>query len=646
MTSDFTDDAVRLLERHLRRTHESTDRMFARLLAIEWGALIALAVWTTPYAWIGDRHVVHPHVWLATLLGAIIVVPALWLIRRLPGSNLSRHAVAISQSLVSVLLIHLSGGRIESHFHVFGSLAFLSFYRDWRILATATVVTGIDHAVLGLYLPESVFGVGETDPWRWLEHVAWVLYEDFFLIAACRRSLTEMIEIAKREAESISSAQRLDSIVQQRTAELRENEADLRISRDRAQAANVAKSEFLANMSHEIRTPMTAILGYADLLFETGDMSRAPVERIEAIETIRRNGHHLLALLNDLLDLSRIESGMLAVEHIACSPSNILQEVEHLLRVRAVDKRIRLEVRTEGAVPETIVGDPTRIRQIIVNLLGNAIKFTEQGGVAVVARFASGPQPIMEVDITDSGIGMTPDQQARIFEPFVQADCSTARRFGGSGLGLVISRRLASLLGGEVSLVFSEAGVGTCFRLRLPVNFGATTIRPNDVEAKVPVVEARRQCGPTLAGLRLLVAEDGRDNQRLIMHYLNRAGALTTLVENGLEAVDAAVKLVDEASPFDAILMDMQMPEMDGYAATRKLRQLGYDGRIIALTAHAMSSDRKQCLDAGCDDYITKPIDRKQLVAMLEPLTRGHATETERRNLQATQKSSRIARRM
>lgn len=621
MTKKLTEESGRLLEHHLRRTYETTDRLFARLLAIEWIALIVMAIWATPYAWNGERRIIHPHVWLATLLGAIIVAPTLWLIHRSPGTGSSRHAVAISQSLVSTLMIHLSGGRIESHFHVFGSLAFLSFYRDWRVLLTATVVTALDHAVLGLYLPESVFGVGETDPWRWLEHVGWVLYEDVFLIVACRRSLAEMTEIAKREAESDSSAQRLDAMVQQRTAELRKSEADLRISRDRAEAANVAKSEFLANMSHEIRTPMTAILGYADLLFEMGDVSRAPVERIDAIETIRRNGHLLLALLNDLLDLSRIESGMLAVEHIACSPINILQDVEHLLRVRAHDKHIRLDVRTEGAVPETVVGDPTRIRQIIVNLLANAIKFTEQGGVSVVAKFASEPQPMMEVEISDSGIGMTPDQQARIFEPFVQADTSTSRRFGGSGLGLVISRRLAGLLGGEVSLIFSEPGVGTCFRLRLPVGFGTKTKSPIDVEGGPPVGRTFQQSGASLAGLRLLVAEDGRDNQRLIVHYLSRAGAAATIVENGLEAVAAAMKSTEDSMPFDAILMDMQMPEMDGYAAARRLRLLGYEGRIIAVTAHAMSGDRQECLQAGCDDYITKPIDRKQLVAMLAAST-------------------------
>lgn len=619
MPSALSSEARRVLLRYSQEIWSTTDRMFARLLVLEWFALVAMAVWSTPYTWSGSQRTVHPHVWLAVILGGLVVGPILWLIHRSPGSNASRHGVAIAQSLISVMLIHLSGGRIESHFHVFGSLAFLSFYRDWRVLITATIVTGLDHAVRGMYWPESVFGIHASDPWRWMEHVAWVLYEDVFLIYTCRRSLAEMTEIARREAEADSSAQRLEAVVAQRTSELTESERRLRQSRDQAQAANIAKSEFLANMSHEIRTPMTAILGYADLLFELGDMSKAPLERIDAIDTIRRNGHNLLALLNDLLDVSRIESGKLSVERIPCSPRKVLEEIEHLMRIRADAKGIRLSVDIEGEVPEAVVSDPTRLRQIIVNLLGNAIKFTEQGSVTVVAGFSPSPRSVMEVNVIDTGIGMSMEEQRRIFAPFAQADTSTSRRFGGSGLGLIISRRLASLMGGDVSLVRSGPGVGTHFRLQLPVECEMAGAMGTRSESNRDGACAEPPSPHPLAGVRVLVAEDGRDNQRLILHYLHRAGAETMLVENGIDAVAAVSHSQHSGQEFDAILMDMQMPQLDGYAATTQLRQCGYTGRIIAVTAHAMSGDRKRCLDAGCDDYITKPIDRANLVKLLTP---------------------------
>jgi len=450
-----------------------------------------------------------------------------------------------------------------------------------------------------------------------------VLYEDFFLIYACRRSLAEMTEIARREAEANSSALRMEAVVEKRTEELQQSERHLRQSRDRAQAANIAKSEFLANMSHEIRTPMTAILGYADMLYELGDISKAPFSRVDAIETIQRNGNQLLALLNDILDLSRIESGKLSVETIPFSPSAILREVEHLMQVRAEEKGIDLCIRSEGTIPAIIVGDPTRVRQIVTNLLGNAIKFTERGSVTVVVRFASFPESILEVDVLDTGIGMSAEAQSRIFEPFVQADASTSRCFGGTGLGLIISRRLAALLGGEVAIVYSELGVGTCFRLRLPVEIesdGSAGTGDDDNMHSEKVLESPIS-EPPLVGMRLLVAEDGRDNQRLILHYLKRSGAETVLVENGIDAIASAEAADRSGRPFDAVLMDMQMPLLDGYEATKKLRMQKFRGRIIALTAHAMAGDRRQCLDAGCDDYLTKPIDRRRLVELLAGVT-------------------------
>lgn len=395
--------------------------------------------------------------------------------------------------------------------------------------------------------------------------------------------------------------------------------------KDEAERANQAKSEFLANMSHEIRTPMTAILGYTDLLLEEGDITKAPRHRVEALHTIQRNGEHLLALINDILDLSKIEVGKIGVESITCSPRQLLLEVESLMRLRAQARNLALIVEAADGLPATIESDPTRLRQILVNLVGNAIKFTECGSVTIAARFVPGDQPQLLIDVSDTGTGMTPEQVQKLFRPFTQADTSTTRRFGGTGLGLTISKRLAQMLGGDVSIVCSAPGVGTTFRLTLDIA-GAVETEVADEPAPrrdtetlrnaiLPQPAAERATLP--AGFRILLAEDGPDNQRLISFVLRKAGAEVVVVDNGQLAVDQALAAFRRGEPFDLILMDMQMPLMDGYAATALLREKGYSLPIIALTAHAMSGDREKCLAVGCSDYATKPLDRQRLLAQV-----------------------------
>ena len=393
-----------------------------------------------------------------------------------------------------------------------------------------------------------------------------------------------------------------------------------------AESATRAKSEFLANMSHEIRTPMTAILGYSEVLLGEEHLPQMPSERLEAIQTIRRNGQYLLELINDILDLSKIEAGKLDVERIGCSPVEILTEIVSLMRIRADAKNLPIELIFATTMPKTIQSDPVRLRQILINLVGNAIKFTETGSVKLVARLSMpADQPaVFQVDVIDTGIGLTCEQIPRLFKPFSQSDASTTRKFGGTGLGLTITKRLAEILGGAVT-VSSLPGIGSTFSVSVEAGnlAGVSLVEGADIAASAhvaaltpptatptPAIPSRLECS-------VLLAEDGPDNQRLITFLLRKAGAIVTLAENGKIALETALAAHAAGTPFDVILMDMQMPVMDGYQATSQLRAAGYGGPIIALTAHAMEGDREKCVEVGCSDYATKPIEREKLFAAI-----------------------------
>jgi len=412
--------------------------------------------------------------------------------------------------------------------------------------------------------------------------------------------------------------QRFLAIVRDITAR-KLTERDLQAAIAAAQAASQAKSEFLANMSHEIRTPMTAILGYAETLL---DSALSGADRLAAVHTIDRNGRYLLGIINDILDLSKIEAGKLHFECVRFSPAAVIAETCSLMQVRAQEKGLTLALEADGPLPKTICTDPIRLRQILINLVGNAIKFTTVGTVRVVVRLrpgTNGAVPMLEYDVIDSGIGISPEQVERVFIPFSQADGSTSRRFGGTGLGLTISRRLAQGLGGDVYVVRSIVGEGT--HVRLTVAAGAAGAAPARTQrldwlTAVETAAQRVDDGRPLAG-RILVAEDSPDTQRLLAAILQRAGATVVTASNGAIVLEKAIAAHQEGAPFDVILMDMQMPEMDGYVATRRIRAEGYTGPIIALTAHAMTGDREKCLDAGCDEYASKPIDRKTLITIV-----------------------------
>jgi signal transduction histidine kinase len=389
---------------------------------------------------------------------------------------------------------------------------------------------------------------------------------------------------------------------------LQEKERAERDLRQRAEDASAAKTNFLANISHEIRTPMTAILGYAELLRDVG---ADPAERAEWIETIRRNGDHLLAIINDLLDLSKIEAGRFEVELAPVSVPDVVRDVVKLMRVRAASQGITLDHVVEDDLARTPVRtDAVRIRQVLLNLVGNAVKFTERGGVEVrVDARAKGPRLELAVAVRDTGCGIAPELLPRLFEPFTQSDASFARRHGGTGLGLAISRRLASLLGGRID-VASEVDRGSVFTFTFDADRADSDADAIPSSLPMPSRPASKT-GPLL-GMRILLVEDSIDSQRILAALMSLAGADVDVAPDGISAVSR----FDGSYVPDLVLMDIQMPGMDGIEATERIRARGYTGRIVALTAAALSIDRDRAYRAGCEGFHLKPISREDLIAM------------------------------
>lgn len=857
--------AEEYFEAQKQNIYRHTDRLFSGLMVLQWVCGVFAAALITPFSWAGDVQKIHPHVWLAIFLGGAISALPIYLAWKEPGRALTRHTMAAAQMLTGALLIHLTGGRIETHFHVFGSLAFLAFYRDWKVLVTASVVVGLDHFLRGAFWPQSVFGVITPDLARSFEHLGWVLFEDMFLIVSIRHSLRELSNSSLKHAQIEAVNADIEEKVRQRTEELTASEArfrllsssapigiyqadhtgaciytnpqwseisglraqeslgtgwidnvhhddrdellvhwqttiadrrefhaefrilhpsgenrwvhtrgkplidasstligyvgtaedvteqrrtreELALARDAALESARLKSEFLANMSHEIRTPMNAVLGMTSLLMDT----ELTVEQKEFSATAYSSAESLLNLLNDILDFSKIEAGKMAIDQEDFDLREIVELTLDVLAESAQAKGVELTGLLLPGTPVHLRGDSLRIRQVLLNLVGNAVKFTEEGEIIVRVSVPTHSSPtsgqtLLRFEVQDTGIGIAPETQRYLFQAFTQIDGSTTRKYGGTGLGLAISKRLVSLMGGEIG-VTSAPGEGSTFwfdltldQARKPLSLAQT--RPVDLghvhvlvvddtvtnglllhyqlsglgmrdehassaEDALELIKRRTQEGdafhllildlqmpgmdglalahlleadPLTSGLRkivltslgyrldtatmqgagisecllkpikqarliealirvmdgvtlpaspttlpktfaissleredgpnfILLAEDNRVNQKVILLQLQKLGFHADVVNNGAEAVAAS-----ENGQYKLILMDCQMPVMEGYEATQRIREREKSGtkerlHIIALTANAMLGDREKCLNAGMDDYISKPL--------------------------------------
>lgn len=446
------------------------------------------------------------------------------------------------------------------------------------------------------------------------------------------RQLYERSEAALSQAKQAKSdAEQARAQAEQARAQAEQAKADAERSKAESERANRAKSEFLKNMSHEIRTPLTAILGYTDILeHEVNEEVRR-----HTVSTIKLAGKHLLSLVNDLLDLSKVEAGQLQLEMGEVNVPAVVDEVVAMMRPRAKAKNLVVTARGEGKLPVALVSDVTRVRQVLTGLMSNGVKFTEQGGLKIWVSASPKAGPVgtydrereteITIDVEDTGIGMTEEESGRIFKVFSQVDASQTRKVGGAGMGLVLSRKLAELLGGTVTLVRSQAGKGSVFRFTMRCREPAgtpwidwQTAAPSepgraaaDKPARAPAEAVTQATPPSsedtpLTG-RVLIVEDSPDTQRLLAFHLRKMGLQVDMSDDGQDALDLLQGVGRDA--YVLVITDMQMPRMDGYTLVKEARRLGWQTPFVALTAHAMVEDKQRCLSVGCDAYATKPID-------------------------------------
>ena len=589
--------------------HRHIDHLFIYLLCVQWLFGIGIALWISPKTWIGATSQIHWHVWAAVFGGGLLAAFPISMAKLFPGQAITRQAIAIAQPMTSALLIHLTGGRIETHFHVFGSLAFLAFYRDWRVLLTATVVVAVDHLARGLFWPQSVFGVLTTSPWRWLEHAGWVVFEDIFLLISIRQSLGAMRDSAERRAGLEALNQNFELQVSERTRDLEVANRHLAEANGRSRelaecavAASKVKGEFLASMSHEIRTPMNGVLGMLGLLQDTGLSDR----QREFTQIARTSAENLLTVINDILDFSKIEAGKLSIESVSFNLRNSVEDACAMFAPLVTGKSIELIIQCSTNVPDQVMGDPGRVRQVLTNLVSNAIKFTDTGHVFVKVECLRRDEceALVKFVVEDTGIGIPEDKLQLLFEKFAQADTSTTRRFGGTGLGLAITKQLTELMGGSVA-ASSTPGRGSTFSFTLPL--------------KISEASVNGPAAPALDGVHVLIVDDNEVNRRVLLEQVTSWRMRPTAVASGKAALEALHQAHEARDPFHLAIVDFQMPEMDGAMLAQEIKAdvALMQTTIIMLTSLGHPEDGGRLKSAGIFAYLVKPARQSRLLEVL-----------------------------
>jgi len=551
---------------------QRTDRSFLRLFGLQMGVIIVAAWVISPHLWPAAERSEHLHIWAAVLAAGLSAGLASALAWKRPGLRSTRYAVAAAQMAVSAALIHLSGGRIEAHFHVFGSLAFLAFYFDCKVLRTAFAVAAADHFLRGLLWPESIFGAAQAVFWRPAEHMAWLVFANIFLMSSCRWGVKSVWKRSLQQAELETIHERTEAEVRQRTAKLRRSEEALQasareleqknaeLSRAHEAALEMArlKSEFVATVSHEIRTPLNAVTGLTSLLLE----SRLSGEQREHAELIRKSADSLLSIINSILDFSKIEAGRFKLDEVRFKLADAVEEAAGALAGAAQSKDVELIVNLAGNLPREVKGDPVRLRQVLTNLISNAVKFTDRGEIEVRAETAgeSGGAPQLKFSVRDTGMGISPQDKPRLFEAFSQADGSTSRKHGGTGLGLSISKKLVEMMGGAID-ADGEPGRGSTFWF---------TVRMQKVPPRETTTASWR-LGERLLGRQVLVLCANDTLRSVLCSYLTQWGLKPFGAAVADEAAAGAEKAADGRA-LDLIVADWEIAGRPG--AEERLRRV------------------------------------------------------------------------